>query len=83
MLVHAGIDYVVPWHEQSSSGGDDLVSEQRRMKDFEVILEVQAEKQCNLIFMGGYSKPPVIDVVFGSPLDQVLRESPVPVLICR
>ena len=48
-----------------------------------VILEVQAEHQCNLIIMGGYSKPPVIDVVMGSPLDQVLRESPVPVLICR
>ncbi len=48
-----------------------------------IILEVQAEQQCNLIFMGGYSKPPVIDIVFSSPLDQVLKESPVPVLICR
>jgi nucleotide-binding universal stress UspA family protein len=47
------------------------------------ILETQAEQECNLIFMGGYSKPPVIDVVLGSPLDQVLRESHVPVLICR
>ncbi len=49
----------------------------------EVVLETQATRQCDLIFMGGYSKPPVIDVVLGSPLDQVLRESPVPVLICR
>ncbi len=49
----------------------------------EVILDTKAEHECNLIFMGGYSKPPLIDVVLGSPLDQVLRESPVPVLICR
>jgi len=56
---------------------------QKKGQIAEVILEVQAEQKCNLIFMGGYSKPPVIDVVFGSPLDQVLRESPVPVLICR
>lgn len=48
-----------------------------------VILETQREQNCNLIFMGGYSKPPMIDVVLGSPLDQVLRESLVPVLICR
>ncbi|MFC1997845.1 universal stress protein [Chloroflexota bacterium] len=47
------------------------------------ILKTAREQQCNLIFMGGYSKPPVIDIVLGSPLDEVLRESPVPVLICR
>jgi nucleotide-binding universal stress UspA family protein len=56
---------------------------QRKGRIAEVILEVQAEQDCELIFMGGYSKPPVIDVVLGSPLDQVLRESPAPVLICR
>jgi nucleotide-binding universal stress UspA family protein len=49
----------------------------------ETILATQAEQQCNFIFMGGYSKPPVIDMVLGSPLDQVLRETPVPVLVCR
>jgi nucleotide-binding universal stress UspA family protein len=49
----------------------------------DVILETQEEQECKFIFMGGYSKPPVIDKIVGSPLDQVLKESPVPVLICR
>jgi len=56
---------------------------QRKGQIAEVILEIQAEQQCNLYFMSGCNKPPVIDVVFGSSLDQVFRESSVPVLICR
>lgn len=48
-----------------------------------VILKTTVENQCNLLVMGGYSKPPVIEMVLGSPLDQVLRESSIPVLICR
>ncbi len=56
---------------------------QKKGRIAEVILETRTEQECNFIFMGGYSKPPVIDVVLGSPLDQVLRESPAPVLICR
>jgi len=47
------------------------------------ILDTAAEKECDLIFIGGYSKPPVIEIVLGSPLDQVLRDSSIPVLICR
>jgi nucleotide-binding universal stress UspA family protein len=56
---------------------------QKKGRISETILETREEQECNFIFMGGYSKPPVIDVVLGSPLDKVLRESPVPVLICR
>jgi len=56
---------------------------QRKGRIAEIILETQKEQQCNFIFMGGYSKPPVIDMMLGSPLDQVLRETSVPVLVCR
>ena len=56
---------------------------QKKGRVADCILETQADQHCDLIFMGVYSKPPVIDVVLKSPLDQVLRDSPVPVLVCR
>ena len=58
-----------------------FIQKEGRIAD--IILETQSQQDCNFIFMGGYSKPPVIDIVLSSPLDQVLRESSVPVLICR
>jgi nucleotide-binding universal stress UspA family protein len=33
--------------------------------------------------MGGYGRRPELEVVLGSAVDQVLRESRSPVLICR
>jgi nucleotide-binding universal stress UspA family protein len=33
--------------------------------------------------MGGYGHSPVMEVVLGSAVDQVLRESRQPTLICR
>jgi nucleotide-binding universal stress UspA family protein len=47
------------------------------------ILKVAAEQECDLLIMGGYGHKPVMQVVVGSTVDQVLRESPKPVLICR
>ncbi|NIN69699.1 MAG: universal stress protein, partial [Anaerolineae bacterium] len=37
----------------------------------------------NLIIMGGYGYSPVLEVVLGSTVDQVLRHSRHPTLICR
>ena len=43
-----------------------------------------AEEFCsNLIIMGGYGRSPVLEVVLGSTVDEVLRTSKWPVLICR
>jgi nucleotide-binding universal stress UspA family protein len=47
------------------------------------ILKVAHEQGSNLIVMGGYGHSPVLEVMFGSAVDQVLRESQQPVLICR
>jgi nucleotide-binding universal stress UspA family protein len=33
--------------------------------------------------MGGYGLNPILELVFGSTLDHVLRSSRIPVLICR
>jgi len=49
----------------------------------ETILEVVQDNQVDLIFMGGYSRSPLVEVALGSPLNAVLAKSSVPVLICR
>ncbi len=47
------------------------------------ILEVAEGEDCDWILLGGYAGPPVVEVVLGSTVDQVLREANLPMLICR
>jgi nucleotide-binding universal stress UspA family protein len=49
----------------------------------QVLLNMAREYQCELIVMGGYGFSPVLQIVLGSAVDQVLRASLHPVLICR
>jgi nucleotide-binding universal stress UspA family protein len=49
----------------------------------DVILKAAEEHESNLIIMGGYGHSPVVEVVLGSAVDQVLRASRQPMLICR
>jgi nucleotide-binding universal stress UspA family protein len=49
----------------------------------ETILGVCKELQSNLLIMGGYGYTPVLEIVLGSTVDQVLREAHKPMLICR
>jgi len=49
----------------------------------EVILKTAEECTSDLIVMGGYGWRPELEVVLGSAVDQVLRESLTPVLVCR
>jgi nucleotide-binding universal stress UspA family protein len=49
----------------------------------EAILETAEGEGCDWLIMGGYGTAPVFEVVLGSVVDQVLRESNRPVLICR
>lgn len=49
----------------------------------QAILEAIKSQGCNLVIMGGYGHGPVLEVMLGSTVDQVLRESEVPSLICR
>jgi nucleotide-binding universal stress UspA family protein len=49
----------------------------------EAILKTAGEHQSDLIIMGGYGHSPVLEVVLGSAVDQVLRASRRPMLICR
>lgn len=47
------------------------------------ILEAAERDACNFILIGGYGHHPVIEFVVGSTLDQVLRESRIPMLISK
>ncbi|HKZ68684.1 MAG TPA: universal stress protein [Anaerolineales bacterium] len=49
----------------------------------EAILKIAAERQCDLFIMGGYGASPVVEAMRGSSVDDVLRESDKPMLICR
>ena len=49
----------------------------------QVILQVAAEKGADMIIMGGYGFPPLLEVVFGSTVDDVLRGTQIPVVICQ
>ncbi|MEJ2353022.1 MAG: universal stress protein [Anaerolineales bacterium] len=49
----------------------------------EAVLRAAENHNSDLIIMGGYGYNPVMEVVLGSTVDQVLRESGRPVLICR
>jgi nucleotide-binding universal stress UspA family protein len=49
----------------------------------EVILDAAKQRACDLILVGGYGHSPVVELVLGSTVDQVLRESGQPILISR
>jgi nucleotide-binding universal stress UspA family protein len=47
------------------------------------ILQAAEEQESDLILMGGYGFNPVLEVVLGSAVDEVLRTARRPMLICR
>ena len=49
----------------------------------ETILKVSQAQECDLLIIGGYGQPPVLEVALGSVVDQVLRQSRIPILFCR
>jgi nucleotide-binding universal stress UspA family protein len=49
----------------------------------DLILQTAQDRGCNLILIGGYKANPVIEIVQGSTVDQILRATSIPTLICR
>jgi len=47
------------------------------------ILETAAAQDVDHLILGGYGYSPVVEVVLGSAVDEVLRKTELPVLICR
>lgn len=49
----------------------------------DVILHEACKHKADLILMGGYGYPPLLEALFGSTVDDVLRRAKIPVLICQ
>jgi nucleotide-binding universal stress UspA family protein len=49
----------------------------------ETILNVTRDAEAQLIVMGGYGFSPILEVIFGSTVDGVIRNAETPVLICQ
>lgn len=49
----------------------------------EAIMKTAEAHECDLIITGGYGYNPVVEIVLGSTVDEVLRTSRKPILICR
>ena len=49
----------------------------------QIIVEAAATNNCDFVLMGGYKAKPVVEVVLGSVVDEVMRKTQIPVLICR
>ena len=49
----------------------------------QVIMDTARREECGLVIMGGYGHNPVLEIMVGSTVDEVLRTRNRPVLICR
>ncbi len=49
----------------------------------EAILKAARALKSELLVMGGYGATPMVEIVVGSSVDQLLREAEIPMLICR
>jgi nucleotide-binding universal stress UspA family protein len=49
----------------------------------EGILKSAREFEADLLVIGGFNRPPMVEVVLDMTLDQLLRETPIPILICQ
>ena len=49
----------------------------------EVILKAAQDEAVDCIVMGGYGLSPLMEGLFGSTVDGVLRKTTVPVLVCQ
>ncbi len=63
--------------------GAQALALDRSGPEAETILASAEEYECDMFIMGGYGMQPVQEVVLGSTVDQVLRESRLPVMVCR
>jgi len=49
----------------------------------DVILNIQGIHDCDFLIVGGFGYQPMMEVLFGSTLDALLRRSDIPILICH
>ncbi len=55
----------------------------RRGPVTEAILSTASQSECDFVIVGGYGYAPLVQVLLGSVVDELLRNSTLPLLICR
>jgi len=73
-------DYVRRYLDIHEVQADYIISEQDSKASLKKTVE---ERQADLVLMGGYGQSVLREIVIGSSLDYMLRESKVPTFICR
>jgi nucleotide-binding universal stress UspA family protein len=73
-------EYVRRYLDLHEVEAEYMLSEQGAMQDLKSIME---ERQVDLLLMGSHSGSTLRQVFIGSELDSMLRESRVPIFICR
>jgi nucleotide-binding universal stress UspA family protein/uncharacterized ParB-like nuclease family protein len=63
--------------------GSQVILLERQGQVASQILTTASDYECDLIIMGGYGFKPLIEIALGSVVDEVLRRSQIPILICR
>jgi nucleotide-binding universal stress UspA family protein len=59
----------------------EFVAERGQVAD--VLLALATQSGSDLFVMGGYGLNPLLEVVLGSTVDEILRTTDLPVLVCR
>jgi len=49
----------------------------------ETILDLAKENSSELIIIGGYGLPPMMEIIFGSTVNRILRGTNIPILVCQ
>ena len=93
-----GIQLVVLTVSDNGQGAQDISAQAREYLELQeitasyqvtsgpvadAIMKAAKSHECDFYIMGGYGLNPVLEVVLGSTVDRVLRESNNPILICR
>jgi nucleotide-binding universal stress UspA family protein len=52
-------------------------------KTAEVLIQYAEKLSCDLLVIGGYSRNPILEVIHGGDVDDLLRQSRIPIIICR
>ena len=98
-MVHKlGTELVVMWVPEDGKLGNNKLEDMQNYIDEndvkatfiegkgsvpEAIVKMALQEKCDLILIGGYGKTPVMEMLLGSTVDEVLRTSRIPILVCR
>lgn len=77
------LEYAREYLENRGIEADYVFQDDRSKSIAESVLETAVSTDAGLLIMGGFGFRPVLHLVLGSAVDQILREFKRPVLICR